>query len=115
VFPEDQKVVIDLSDWDDSSDDAGMDPRPLSRFFHLTRATVDEEMEIGEEAHGPPRTFRDSAPTALCSSDLFHAGIPGPYPTDLPPGQEVADAYYVVDHGREVGIFTDKYVVFTLN
>ena len=30
---------------------------------------------------------------------------------DPPPGQETADAYYVVDHGREVGIFTDKYVV----
>ena len=32
-----------------------------------------------------------------------------------PPGQESADAYYVVDIGRDVGIFTDKYVVFIPN
>lgn len=35
-----------------------------------------------------------------------------------PPGQEISDGYYVVDCGREVGIFSDKYVIFlphTLN
>jgi len=32
-----------------------------------------------------------------------------------PPGQEDADAYYVVDVGRDVGIFTDKYVIFPPN
>jgi len=46
-------------------------------------------------------------------SDSSHAVVPDPYPTVPPPGQETADAYYVVDRGREVGIFTDKYVVFT--
>jgi len=32
-----------------------------------------------------------------------------------PAGQEAADAYYVVDRGREVGIFSDKYVVHSPN
>ena len=35
--------------------------------------------------------------------------IPGPYPLTPPQEQEAADTYYVVDCGREVGIFTDKY------
>lgn len=37
-----------------------------------------------------------------------HVAIPKPYPTALPQGQEEAETYYVVDCGREVGIFTDK-------
>jgi len=34
--------------------------------------------------------------------------IPGRFPEVPPPGYEAADAYYVVDAGREVGIFTDR-------
>lgn len=41
-------------------------------------------------------------------SDFSHTAIPGPYPMTPPPGQEAAETYYVVDRGREVGIFTDK-------
>jgi len=59
--PEDQKVVIDLSDWDDS-DDAGIYLQLLSHPFHLTRAAADDEMETNEEAHGPLRMFRGSVP-----------------------------------------------------
>ena len=45
---------------------------------------------------------------------LSRTAVPAPYPMTPPPGQEVADAYYVVDHGREVGIFIDKYVFIAL-
>lgn len=42
---------------------------------------------------------------------ILPAAIPGPYPTTAPPPDiGMADAYYVVDVGREVGIFTDKCV-----
>lgn len=44
-----------------------------------------------------------------------HAAIPDPYPTTPPPGQDVVDAYYVVDRGLKVGIFTDKCVTFILH
>lgn len=37
-----------------------------------------------------------------------HPAIPGPYPITPPEGKEAADAYYVVDYGREVGIFDDE-------
>jgi len=45
------------------------------------------------------------------STDPSLVAIPDPYPTTPPPGQETIDAYYVVDVGRDVGIFTDKYAV----
>jgi len=48
-------------------------------------------------------------------TDSSFIAIPEPYLTTLPPGQEATDAYYVVDVGRDVGIFTDKYVIFPFN
>lgn len=51
-------------------------------------------------------------PSLGMGTDSPLAAIPEPYPTMPPPGQETADAFYVVDVGRDVGIFTDKYVVF---
>lgn len=47
----------------------------------------------------------------LAQANLSHAAIPGRYPMTPPPDMEGAETYYVVDVGREVGIFTNKYVV----
>jgi len=55
----------------------------------------------------PEIRFRDVGTNA----DFSHVAIPGPYAMTPPVGQEMTDAYYVVDYGREVGIFSDKYVV----
>ena len=46
-------------------------------------------------------------------ADVSLTAVPAPYPLTLPPGQEPADNYYVVDRGRKVGIFADKYAVLT--
>ena len=65
--PDNQTVVLDLDDWEDSdAEDAGMHPRSLSHFFfHLMRIAADGEMETGEEAHGLLRTPRDFDSKAL--------------------------------------------------
>ena len=44
------------------------------------------------------------------STNVPQTVVPPPYPTTLLPGQEAVEAYWVVDRGREVGIFADKYV-----
>lgn len=83
-----------------------------SLCFRLTQTTANERMETGEETGGNLGTSKDSALCIGMGAD-FPTAIPDPYPTALPPEMEVADTYYVVDRGREVGIFTDKYVVST--
>jgi len=115
--PENQKDVIDIIDWEDSdSNDDGKrtgswchlffisrELQPTTRWKPVRRCTapsVRPEVRFQSFGTGP-----DSSLTA----------IPDPYPTMPPPGQEAADAYYVVDVGRDVGIFTDKCVVFTPN
>jgi hypothetical protein len=52
----------------------------------------------------PEARFQSVGP----GTNFFRVVIPEPYPIVPPPGQEVVDAYYVVDHGREVRIFIDK-------
>ena len=84
-------------------------------FFYLTRATADDEMETNEEVHGPLCTSWARFQRLGTGIDSSLLAIPEPYPTMPPPGQEDTDAYYVVDVGRDVGIFTDKYVVFPPN
>jgi len=68
-------------------------------------------MDTGEEKDGPLRMPWIRFQGVGTGANFSHAEIPAPYPTTPPVGQETADAYYVVDHGREVGIFIDKYVV----
>jgi len=59
-FLEDQKIVIDLSDWEDGdTDDAGKHVQSLLTFSHLTRTTADERMETSEETDVPLRMPRE--------------------------------------------------------
>ena len=69
-------------------------------------------METGEETGGNLSASKDSTLCIGMDADSPTV-IPDPYPTALPPEMEVANTYYVVYCGREVGIFTNKYVVST--
>ena len=65
-----------------------------------------------EGKYSPLRAFFGASRNVGMDAHFFHPAIPGPYPLIPPQEQEVVDTYYVVDCGREVGIFTDKYVNF---
>ena len=72
-------------------------------------------METDGGKYPPLRTSLEVPRNVGVDTHFFHLAIPGRYPMTPPQEQEAVDAYYVVDCGREVGIFTDKYVDFTSN
>lgn len=103
--------MIDLSDWEDSdTDDAGEQGGFRLIFLISRELQPTNRWKLARKRmvlFVRPETQVRSIGTG---TNFSHAAIPGPYPITPPPGQETVDAYYVVDHGREVGIFIDKYV-----
>ena len=72
-------------------------------------------MEIDGGKYSPLRAFLGASRNVGMDAHFFRLAIPGSYPLTPPQEQEVVDTYYVVDCGREVGIFTDKYVNYVFD
>ena len=71
-------------------------------YFILTR----ELQVVGVETSAVHWVTFDTIHQTLTSAES--ASIPGPYPTNPPLVAVSPDSWYVVDCGREVGIFADK-------
>lgn len=110
-FTDDNRVTIDLSDWENTSDEEKEDANATDGAHLILSVSVVDPLTgiTGSEGRGePPRTLR-VFPTSWRRYSPFSppVSIPGPYSMNAPEMDELPEYWYVVSRGTEVGIFTD--------
>lgn len=99
---------------DDSSSEIGEDEgthaasTATSKHSIPSRAVHLPHVNAGGESGTAPRELVFQ-PVGKKKIDSPLADIPNPYPISSPDLNELPDYWYIVTHGTEVGIFSDRY------